>query len=78
MNSLIQLKGVLNERKSLGKPGSATLPKDCEVTIKDATKILDDLKELYTKWEKNIILNGALISAFYKRIVPKISIFILF
>lgn len=71
MNSLIQLKGTLNEKKSLGKPGIATIPKDSVVDIEIVNSILSNLEELYITWEKDDILNGALISVFYKRVVPK-------
>lgn len=71
MNSLIQLKGTLNEKKSLGKPGPASIPKTSHVSIDDIERLISNLEELYTKWEKDNLLGGALVSVFYKRIVPK-------
>lgn len=71
MNNLIQLKGTLNEKKSLGKPGLASIPKGSIVFSKDLNNLLSNLIELYSKWEKDDVINGALISVFYKRVVPK-------
>lgn len=71
MNSLIQLKGVLNEKRSLGKPGPASIPKQSTVDLENINTLISDLEELYTKWKDDDILGGALISVFYKRIVPK-------
>lgn len=71
MNSLIQLKGTLNERKSLGKPGAATLPQKSVVNTEKIKELIANFKELYTKWENDNILNGALVTVYYKRVVPK-------
>ena len=71
MNSLIQLKGVLNEKRSLGKPGPASIPKNHIVYSKNIQDLIDNLEELYNTWANDKILNGALISVFYKRVVPK-------
>ena len=71
MNSLIQLKGTLNEKKNLGKPGPASIPKDDIVFVNNIDNIIDNLEQLYNKWKNDNILNGALVSVFYKRVVPK-------
>ena len=71
MNNLIQLKGTLNEKKSLGKPGPASIPKTSIVNVENIEKLISNMDELYLKWEKDNILNGALVSVFYKRVVPK-------
>lgn len=71
MNNLIQLKGTLNEKKSLGKPGAATIPKQSVVDENKISKLISDLESLYFKWKNDSILNGALVSVFYKRVVPK-------
>lgn len=71
MNNLIQLKGTLNEKKSLGKPGPATIPKHSIVDEYKISKLISDLESLYFKWQNDNILNGALVSVFYKRVVPK-------
>lgn len=71
MNSLIQLKGTLNEKKSLSKPGPASIPKTSNVSLEKMDKLISNLEELHVKWEKDNILGGALVGVFYKRIVPK-------
>ncbi len=71
MNNLIQLKGTLNEKKSLGKPGPASISKGSIVFSRDLNNLLSNLIELYSEWEKDDVINGALISVFYKRVVPK-------
>lgn len=71
MNSLIQLKGTLNEKKSFGKPGPATIPKSSIVSFENIDSLISDLEQLYKEWEKDDILSGALVSVFYKRVVPK-------
>lgn len=71
MNSLIQLKGNLNEKKSLGKPGPASIPQKSAINVEDVDRLISDLQKLYLKWEKDDILDGALVSVFYKRVVPK-------
>ena len=71
MNSLIQLKGTLNEKKSLTKPGPAAIPNDEKVESKKINRLIDEMQFQYDKWSNDTIINGALISVFYERIVPK-------
>lgn len=71
MNSLIQLKGMLNEKKSFGKPGPATIPKSSIVSSENIDSLINDLDVLYNNWKNDDILSGALVSVFYKRVVPK-------
>lgn len=71
MNSLIQLKGTLNEKKSFGKPGPATIPKSSIVNSENIDSLINDLELLYNNWKNDDILSGALVSVFYKRVVPK-------
>lgn len=71
MNNLIQLKGTLNEKRSLGKPGRASIPKNDIVNVDNINGLISDLQKLYLMWEKDNILDGALVSVFYKRVVPK-------
>jgi len=71
VNSLIQLKGMLNEKKSFGKPGPATIPKSSIVSSENIDSLINDLDVLYNNWKNDDILSGALVSVFYKRVVPK-------
>ena len=71
MNNLIQLKGKLNERKSAGVPGRPTFSKGQKSTVKKLYDLKKDLENLYDIWSKDTKLNGALVSVFYDRTVPK-------
>lgn len=71
MNNLIQLKGKLNERKSTGAPGRPTFSKDQKTTVKKLYDLKCDLEKLYDIWLEDTKLNGALVSVFYDRTVPK-------
>lgn len=73
MNNLISLKGGLKEKKNLSTPGASKFLTNESLDIGHLKKIGDDLKKCYDFWkdERNTIINGALVSVFYKRIVPK-------
>ena len=71
MNNLIQLKGKLNERKSTGAPGRPTFSKDQKTTVNKLYDLKCDLEKLYDIWLEDTKLNGALVSVFYDRTVPK-------
>lgn len=71
MNNLIQLKGKLNERKSSGAPGRPTFSKGQKTTVEKLCSLKKNLEKLYDIWSKDTKLNGALVSVFYDRTVPK-------
>ena len=71
MNNLIQLKGKLIQRKSPSRPGAATLPAGKSVDVKHLESLKYDLETLYEKWKDNTLINGALITVYYDRVVPK-------
>lgn len=71
MNNLVRLKGKLNEKKNLSTPGQSTFGAGKYTTLEKLNSLKSDLEKLYSKWEKDTILNGALISVYYDRIVPK-------
>ncbi|MCL2859358.1 MAG: S8 family peptidase [Oscillospiraceae bacterium] len=71
MNSLIQLKGHLSERRNPSSGGSASLPVGRSVNVDHIKGLKNNLETLYGFWEKNTIIDGALVSVFYNRVVPK-------
>lgn len=71
MNSLIQLKGSLKDRGNPSRGGGASLASQQVVTIESVNSLLNDLIRLKSKWENNDVIDGALISVYYTRIVPK-------
>lgn len=71
MNNLLQLKGNLIQRKSPSRPGAAVLPNGVNVNVKHIESLKNDLEKLYEQWSKDTIIEGALVTVFYNRIVPK-------
>lgn len=73
MNNLISLKGTLKEKKNLSSPGAPKFLKNESLDIEHLIKIRDDLNKCYEFWngKRSNIINGVLVSVFYKRIVPK-------
>lgn len=71
MNNLIQLKGTLNERKSFSTPGRSTFSKGQSTTSKHLEFLKNNLEMLYSKWSGDSRINGALVSVYYNRTVPK-------
>ena len=71
MNNLIQLKGTLNERKNFSTPGRSTFSKGQSTTSNHLEELKQNLEILYSKWSKDSKINGALVSVFYNRTVPK-------
>lgn len=71
MNSLLQLKGRLIQKKSSSRPGASKLPIGARVKTEHLEELKKDLESLYKKWSKDTLINGALVTVFYNRIVPK-------
>lgn len=71
MNNLIQLKGQLLQKKFPSKPGPSQLPAGIKIETEHLEELKNDLENLYNKWSKDTIINGALISVYYDRVVPK-------
>ena len=71
MNNLLQLKGNLIQRKSPSRPGAAVLPNGVSVSVKHIESLKNDLETLYEQWSKDTLIEGALVTVFYNRIVPK-------
>lgn len=71
MNNLIRLKGPLNEKKNLSTPGQSTFSANRGTSVEKLISLKEDLQQLYIRWRDDKILEGALVSVFYDRIVPK-------
>lgn len=71
MNNLIRLKGPLNEKKNLSTPGQAKFSANSGTNVQKLISLKQDLQKLYAIWNKDQILEGALVSVYYDRIVPK-------
>ncbi len=71
MNNLIRLKGKLNEKKNLSTPGQPTFSANKSTSGEKLKNLEKDLISLYDKWKNEQILEGAIVSVFYDRVVPK-------
>lgn len=71
MNDLLQLKGRFESRKNNMKGGGRKLPSSGCVTLKKMERLLEQLKKVRAYWAVNTLIEGALISVHYVRIIPK-------
>lgn len=74
MNRILELKGNFNHNPNPNTVGPITLPIDSinnPVTIDHLRKLFMQLKALYKYWEKETLINGALITVYYREIVAK-------
>ena len=70
MNSLIQLKGKLNEKKSFGKPGPATIPKNSVVSVENIDNLISNLTDLYQ-------IDKSLFTAIFYIFIQNIQVYVL-
>lgn len=71
MNDLLQLKGHFESRKNDVRGGGRQLPSGGFVTLEKMEKLLQQLKKVREYWAANTLIEGALISVHYKRIIAK-------
>ena len=71
MNSLLQLKGQFHQRTNNSTPGPAVLPGSSIVLVEHLETLLFQLKKLYSFWNTQNVVNGALISVYYIDIIAK-------
>ncbi len=74
MNKILELKGNFKHNPNPSSSGSVTLPKDAianPITIEHLSKLSNQLKEIYKYWEKETLINGALVTVYYREIVAK-------
>lgn len=70
MNDLLELNGELEKSGFTGSV-AISLPAKCSVKSADISNYINQLKKMLLFWETNKIVNGALVSVFYNRIIPK-------
>lgn len=71
MNELLNLKGRFEQVAGPNNVGPINLPKGSKINVKHLEKLKRDLQELISFWEKNEILDGALVSIFYIDVIAK-------
>lgn len=73
MNSVLQLKGVLSGKDNGNRHGSPNIPKNnsANVSAKHLEKLIEELLSLDNFWQKENIIDGALIDVHYKCTVAK-------
>ncbi len=71
MNNLLQLKGTFEQKANKSTPGSSNLPTNSSLSVLHLEQLKKDLDVLYNFWENDQILNGALVSVYYKNVVAK-------
>lgn len=71
MNNLLHLKGPMNSNSATGFPGDPTLPANTAVRIEQLEALKSNLISLKEYWQDQVIITGALISVYYKKVVAK-------
>lgn len=71
MNDLINLKGKFNQKSRSPGFGPRKLKKGTSVSVDKLIRLQNDLLRLHEFWMNEKYLEGALISVFYKRVIPK-------
>lgn len=71
MNSLLQLKGHIEQKSANSRPGPPNLPKNQSVEVTKLKKLLENLEELLSYWANQSLLSGAIIAVHYNKIVAK-------
>lgn len=71
MNEILNLKGRFEQVASKNNIGPINLPKGSKVNVEHLKKLKKDLQALVCFWEKDEILDGALVSIFYIDVIAK-------
>lgn len=71
MNRVLQLKGAFDSRRHPATPMIKSLSREQVVYSSEVRALCNQLGEILHEWEKNTVLDGALLSVHYKRIIPK-------
>lgn len=71
MNNILQLKGYFEQRSNPSRPGMPNLPQNALVSAKHVLELRSQLQKILKYWEENTVIEGALVSVHYKRIVAK-------
>lgn len=71
MNNLLELKGEFNYAPNNTTFGNKNLPTGKSVSATKLLHLADDLQAVLQFWEKETLFDGALVSVYYNRLVPK-------
>lgn len=72
MNNLLELKkNFFSMPNTGGGFGEITLPPNSTVTLEHLAKLRDELSQICAFWSHEHLLEGALISVHYRRVIPK-------
>jgi len=71
MNELLTLKGTFVHKKNTNKPGPVNIPSGQSVDSVHLRKLSAQLEKIENYWEENQLIQGALVSVHYNRIVAK-------
>lgn len=73
MNNVLQLRGTFNKQKSGGKPGAPNMPKSNKALVdsRRLERLITDLKALEKFWQKDNLIDGALVDVHYNCVVAK-------
>lgn len=71
MNNLLHLKGIFSQLKNKSKPSTANLPTGKSISSAKLNNLLVNLIDLYSYWEKEEFILGALITVHYIKIAAK-------
>ncbi len=72
MNNIIQLKGTFQQRPSENRPSYPKLPVNSRpITSEHLKRLVENLKQLREFWVKEKVIEGALISVHYTKVVAK-------
>lgn len=71
MNHILQLKGRFNQRQEKGRRGPRNLPVTGVVTSAHMKALADALQAVETYWKSQSLVEGALVSVHYTRVIAK-------
>jgi hypothetical protein len=71
MNDLLQLKGNFIQKSNTSRPAAPSLPSNTVVEVKHLWKLYHNLERIREFWNQNTLIEGALVSVYYTRVIPK-------
>lgn len=71
MNKVLLLKGRFESQPNSTKPGYRNLPKNKSITSEHLRNLANQLRSIHSYWSNETLIQGALVSVHYTRIVPK-------
>lgn len=71
MNEILQLKGRFEQKASNNRPAAPQLPKNASVNSTQLDSLESDLIRLLNFWSEIKVIDGSLVSVYYKKVVAK-------